>query len=369
MWFAATFADIGLIVPLLLGAVYGGGLNPSIVFCGFGAFCVVTGAWYRLPVPAQPMKVIAALAMSGTLNADNIAVSGIMIGVILLFFGMTGLASRLKRFFPQTILQAIQLILAVQIIFSALNLVSSMAGQITAIGGTVAFIFLRYISKPAIAVFCLFGIGLLATAMNTPFTSSNELKYVFDTLEFYPRIITTEHFVFVATEGVLPQIVLTMTNALFLTSLLLQENFPKHQKATSENHLAISSGLLNCILAPIGALPMCHGAGGVVAYKEAGARDGRPVVLLGVIFLAFGFLQGSQTIEFLQIIPKEVYAILMLVTAWSLIDRGKFQRSTNFCRFTILTMLAFGVGLSITAALVAGFALEKLRPSKFTKRA
>src|SRR3712207_8572781 len=48
---------------------------------------------------------------------------------------------------------------------------------------------------------------------------------------------------------------------------------------------SLTSGAMNLLLAPLGAMPMCHGAGGVAAQHRFGARTGLAPVLLGVVLL------------------------------------------------------------------------------------
>src|SRR4051794_1533664 len=60
--------------------------------------------------------------------------------------------------------------------------------------------------------------------------------------------------------AVLPQLSLTLTNAVIVTASLSRELFPSTGAAASERRLALSSGLANVLLCPLGAMPMCHGA-------------------------------------------------------------------------------------------------------------
>ena len=65
--------------------------------------------------------------------------------------------------------------------------------------------------------------------------------------------------------AVLPQLSLTLTNAVIVTASLSRELFPSTGSIASERRLALSSGLANVLLCPLGAMPMCHGAGGLTA--------------------------------------------------------------------------------------------------------
>ena len=62
--------------------------------------------------------------------------------------------------------------------------------------------------------------------------------------------------------AVLPQ--LSLTNAVIVTASLSRELFPATGSIASERNLALSSGLANVLLCPFGAMPMCHGAGGLL---------------------------------------------------------------------------------------------------------
>jgi hypothetical protein len=62
-----AFGDLGTLLPILLGAVAVAGMSAGGVLVGFGAFLLVTGLLYRLPLPVQPMKAIGALVIAGGL--------------------------------------------------------------------------------------------------------------------------------------------------------------------------------------------------------------------------------------------------------------------------------------------------------------
>jgi MFS superfamily sulfate permease-like transporter len=91
--------------------------------------------------------------------------------------------------------------------------------------------------------------------------------------------------------AVLPQLSLTLTNAVIVTAALARELFPAAGAVASERNLAISSGLANLLLSPLGAMPMCHGAGGLQAQYRFGARSGIAPIVFGIVLLvlAIGF--------------------------------------------------------------------------------
>ena len=86
---------------------------------GFGPFLVSTGLFYGLPLPVQPMKAISAVILTGGLRPGEVAAAGMMIGVVLLVLGATGLISRLARMIPQSVSAGLQLGLGLLMAYSA----------------------------------------------------------------------------------------------------------------------------------------------------------------------------------------------------------------------------------------------------------
>src|SRR3546814_2047847 len=72
----------------------------------------------------------------------------------------------------------------------------------------------------------------------------------------------------------LPQLSLTFANAVLLTALVAGDYFGARAAHVTPRRLSITSGLANLLLTPLGALPMCHGAGGLAAHHRFGARSG-----------------------------------------------------------------------------------------------
>ena len=95
--------------------------------------------------------------------------------------------------------------------------------------------------------------------------------------------------------AVLPQLSLTLTNAVILTASLARELFPSTGSIASERRLALSSGIANLLLCPFGAMPMCHGAGGLAAQFRFGARTGLAPVIFGAVLLVLsvGFAEHA----------------------------------------------------------------------------
>ena len=74
--FGGAFADLGTLLPILLGAIAIAGMSAGGVLVGFGGFLLATGLLYRLPLPVQPMKAVGALIVAGGLAPGEVAAAG-----------------------------------------------------------------------------------------------------------------------------------------------------------------------------------------------------------------------------------------------------------------------------------------------------
>ena len=74
---SGALGDIGTLLPLTLGAIGVAGLAPVPVLLGFAVFYIATGLYYRLPVPVQPMKAVAALLLTTQVSAQSLIASEI----------------------------------------------------------------------------------------------------------------------------------------------------------------------------------------------------------------------------------------------------------------------------------------------------
>ena len=118
--------------------------------------------------------------------------------------------------------------------------------------------------------------------------------------------------------AVLPQLSLTLTNAILVTASLSREFFPVAGQIASERNLALSSGLANVLLSPFGAMPMCHGAGGLQAQYRFGARTGLAPIIFGsvLLVLAVGFADNAASL--FSIIPISAVGALLIMAGRTL---------------------------------------------------
>lgn len=351
---AASFADLGIILPLVLGMAFTTGMNTGFILMGLGVFALVSGLVYRRPIPVQPMKVVAALAIVGQLDQQSVIATGLLLGLMVLLLGMTGWAGQLKKLISSTILLGIQMALALSLLLTALPLIED--SLLTALILLGLFIVLKRSFLQPIAFISILAISLYIHWHSPQSASVPSVEWVVP--EFYMPGV--EAFLSALQYAFLPQLALTLTNALFLTAALAHDYYPDDKKNITENKLALSTGGLNLLLVPFGAVPMCHGAGGLVAYHTAGGRNGLPVIVLGIVLIGGGLLMGSAASWYLSMLPEASFGVLLLITATYMVEPKKLLQASSLSRVNVLLIVGLTILHSILAGLIAGLLFEYL---------
>ena len=213
--------DLGTFIPHVIGAITVAGLSPAGVLFGFATFLIATGLFYGLPLPVQPMKAISAVILTGGLRPGEVAAAGIMIGVVLLVLGITGWIGRLSRAIPQSVSAGLQLGLGLLMGVLGLKLVL----ETPWLGfGSLALLFAltRAPQCPAapltlatsiLAAWATGKTGIASAVAVTP----RPLQLV---VPSWPEVWRSFEV------AVLPQLSLTLTNAVIVTASLARELFP-----------------------------------------------------------------------------------------------------------------------------------------------
>lgn len=351
---SAAFADLGTFLPIVLGLVVVAGMDPVGLLYGFGLFALFTAAVYRRPIPVQPMKAVAAMGIAGLISADVLVATAVLMGVILLVLSQTGSIEWLKRLIPRTVLHGMRLVLAVTLVVTVIGL-----QDVQWIGVAALLVLLGFMQRTRFAgASCavILGAGWVIFADATP------LAWSFSGWSWPDWVVpSSTDFHVSLSEAVLPQLALTLTNALILTAVIAKEYFPDDAGRITEQRLALTSGLANLILAPIGAMPMCHGAGGLAAHRALGSTTGLSIAVFGASCIVVAGLFGAQSYALLATIPGEVLATLVLFAAWVLADPKSLWNARPSCQVLILMMVPVGMVFGLLVALVLGVIAERIR--------
>jgi hypothetical protein len=305
-----AFGDLGTFLPHTLGAITVAGLAPVGVLLSFGVFYVASGLFYRLPIPVQPMKAVSAVLITSGLSAGEIAAAGLCLGLILLVLAVTGAIARFARLVPQSVVTGLQLGLGITLALLSLELIAELPwlGIVT-----VGLLLLQLRVPRCPATLVALGAAIVLAHLAGLGVAWPELAWA----PAWPALVLPGLGDLQRALGsaVLPQLPLTLTNAVIVTAALAHDLYGERARSATPRNLALSSSLANLALSPLGALPMCHGAGGLAAHHRFGARTGTAPVLFGVLMLGFGLIFADRAAHLLAMIPLAAVGALLLFSA------------------------------------------------------
>jgi MFS superfamily sulfate permease-like transporter len=342
---AGAVGDFGTIFPILLGvAIVSPDVNVSHFFLFIAVWYVIAGLYYRLPIPIEPMKAIGAIAIAEGLSGGEIAASGIVVGIVFLLLGLTGGMSWIGDRIPKSVIRGVQAGLALLLLRTSLGyILSDVLFGVVSIGIILLFfVASRRARVPDVSALVVLFIGLAAgiAVQGVP-----PLRLI-----PVPELVIPSLADFAAATWtlVLPQIPLTLTNAILATSLLTYDLF---KKGVDSDRLSRTIGVMNLISTPLGGFPMCHGAGGLAAMYRFGARTGGANIVAGIFILIFALAFAPP--EVLTLIPFGVFGALLVFVA---IELGRHSIKTESYLVTgTVAILTLVIGL--TGAFIVGMVL------------
>ena len=161
---AGSLGDFGTIIPLILAVALVSDVNTRYVLLFFGIWFILTGLYYRLPIPLEPMKAIAVIVIAGGVASGEIAAAGLILGLIFLVLGYGSFFAIIDKWVPQSVVRGIQLGLALLLFRASVGFVVKdplffLVG-IAIIAGF--YLLVRYRGIPDLSAIVVIGVGLIA---------------------------------------------------------------------------------------------------------------------------------------------------------------------------------------------------------------
>ena len=348
--------DLGTFIPHVIGAMTVAGLAPAGVLFGFGAFLISTGLFYGLPLPVQPMKAVSAVILTDGLRPGEVAAAGMLLGLVLLVLGITGWIGRLARMIPQSVSAGLQLGLG--LLMGVLGIKLMLETPWVGFGSLAALLLLTRISRCPAAPIVLGAAAVLGWLSDTA-AVPHQIGF---TPSLPQLVVPTWVEVWRSLErAVLPQLSLTLTNAVIVTASLSRELFPTTGSIASERNLALSSGLANVLLSPLGAMPMCHGAGGLQAQYRFGARTGLAPIIFGVVVLVLAIGFADHAAALFAIIPIGAVGALLILAGTDLAISPRLFDGKPSCWPVIGVTALVTLTINPALGLVLGWIAEVIR--------
>jgi hypothetical protein len=358
---AGSLGDLGTFLPLLLAMSAQNGLDFATGLFFAGLFNIVTGLMFAIPMAVQPMKAIAAVALAQGLTAHEIVAAGACVSAFVLVLGLTGLIETVNRLIPHCVVRGVQLTVGLTLLVKGVQLVSATKTVLGADGllmGGVAAIFVLATagSRRVPAALVLFVAGIAVAVSTRPEAVSLLAMKLWIPHWNLPAL---RDFETTFRKAVLPQIPLTTLNSVVAVCALSRDLFP--DRPADPRRVSISVGLMNIIGLPFGAMPMCHGAGGLAGQYHFGSRTSGSILFLGGAKILLALIFGASAVGLCRAFPSSILGVMLGFSGieLALVARDQTARTDAFVTIAIAGVslalnnlaIGFSVGLAIALAL------------------
>ncbi len=379
---AGSLGDLGTLLPLAIGMILINGLQPTGLFITVGIYYILAGVYFGVPVPVQPMKVIGSYAIATGLTATQITASGYLMGLILLIIGATGTISLIGRYIPRSVIRGVQLSTGVLLMVqgvkmmlgaSTIQKIHQMAepnftiqsigpvpiGILIGIaGGLLTLVLLDNRKFPAGLVVVIAGLALGVILGTREGLEQIRLGLTFPTLLPFGWP-TTADFTFALFALVLPQIPMTLGNAVVAYSDLSHDYFKERSVKVTYKAACLSMACASFLSSTFGGMPLCHGAGGLAAHYRFGARTVGSNIIIGVVFISMAVFLGNRALAVINLLPLAVLGILLLF-AGSQLGLTILDLNTRKDLFVCLMILGITLAYNLAVGFIAGVAVAHI---------
>lgn len=341
---SGSLGDLGTFLPLLIALASSStqphqiSLSTTLILTGL--YNIATGVLFGIPLPVQPMKAIAAIAIAKDLSRGEVMAAGIFVASCIGLMSVTRLLEVMNRWVPVPVVKGIQ-------VGAGLSLVVAAGGK--ALGGLewegptwadnrlwlgVTFLFLlacnigpRMKRVPCALVVTVVGVvfAIVLTVQNNHrlpgIRAWRPEASVPNAAEWRVGII----------DAGLGQLPLTTLNSVIAVVALASDLLPDVPTPTV-THVGLSVAAMNLIGCWFGGMPTCHGSGGLAAQHRFGARSGSSIIFLGILKLLLGLIFGNSLTGLLDKFPTALLTVMVIAAGLELVGVGESLNSTTRAR-------------------------------------
>ncbi len=353
---AGSMGDFGTLLPLVIGYIVVVEMDPASMLIMFGLSNITLGFIYNLPMPLQPKKVVAAIAIADKWNPAMVQGTGIALGFTWVIIAFSGLVNKLVKITPKPVIRGIQLALGITLAWSGIKMINDAGVAL----GLIAIIVLILLGKneklPASIVLMGLGIGIMFFQHDMKHIVQFSFSFPHFTLPSLKNIY--EGFVLAG----IAQMPLTLSNAVIATAALLREYFPEQaDQKISEKKLMLNMGFMNLIVPLFGGMPQCHGAGGLAGQYYFGARTGGSAIMEGLIEVGLGLFLAQSIKNLFTIFPMSIVGAMMLFVGIELgkLTKGVDQEGVKSLFLTTVLAVVFNMAAGYAAGMAFYYLVER----------
>ncbi len=339
---SGAFGDLGVSLPILAALAMTSGFFAAQVLLLWGLVYIGVGLWFRVPISVQPLKAMAVLTLVNEYMPVVLAAAAMIYGLLFVLLVRSGLIGRLNRLMRPALIRGVQLGIGLLLAVKAWDLAHENGWLLQSeppnwwlntalLPAIVLLIWYVQFKRGFKLTPILIGGAMIIALMNGaelplgqsginafggPTTSLERLTdeltgSIVEMMQLFSwRAAQTFEAVLLL---IVTQLPLTLGNAVYAADETAHDLWPERCGRVNPTTLAQSIGLVNIGIGFLGGFPVCHGAGGMAAHAQFGARTGGAAIIIGAIFVVTALVDPLRAA--LLAIPVVLLAALLLFDA------------------------------------------------------
>ena len=302
----------------------------------------------------------------------------LLIGVVFLVLSIPQIMNIIKKLFPLPIVRGIQLGTGLLLIDTGMKYFTNSQVLISGSKETISVLNFTVPTTLILGLCCAFillyllrstkypaGLTLIVIGIFISIIFGAKLPNLLFNAEPLQNILNIEHIqVDTILKSfwllVLPQIPLSVGNAIVATENTLKTYFGEEANKVKANRLSFDMGCFNIIAGLLGGIPCCHGCGGVTAHYRLGARTGKSTFLTGIFYTFLAVMVYCFGTSIFNFFPYPVLGILLVYVG---IEHGLLIQDMT-TRFDLAIVLIIGsiafVTRDMTMAFITGMIVQRI---------
>ncbi|KAJ1728738.1 hypothetical protein LPJ61_003875 [Coemansia biformis] len=320
--FSGALGDIGTLVPILISLTLQGSASLTTSLFFGGLWNVLTGFFYGIPMCVQPMKSIAAIALANKFTPGELAGAGVGVSAIVMFLGVSRLIWLVTRLVPLPVVKGLQLGTCFQLCKKGVGLVKRnpvfwghgviWSDNLWWACASFLLVLFVYEQRRVPVAMVIFAAGVAFALAQTG--THGEFEQVHPGAHFVHTVVpTAAEFRTGFLSAGLGQLPLTLLNSVVALAALARELFPGHRPSMA--HISVTIGVMNLGGCFFGAMPFCHGSGGLAGQYFFGARTELSLYFLGAAKMIVGVVFGESLLVVLAWFPSSFLGVMLFMAA------------------------------------------------------
>ncbi|KUI74317.1 Molybdate transporter 1 [Cytospora mali] len=321
---SGALGDLGTLLPLMIALALQDSISLPSTLVFSGLFNIATGVFFGIPLPVQPMKAIAAAAIASHASQKDTLAAGALVASAVLILSATGLLRLLTLYIPIPVVKGIQFGAGLSLVISAgTGMLSSLGwvdtpfdNRLWALAAFLLLVFTARTPRRFPYALIVFATGLVLAIRRGQLPGWEVWR---------PFTVVPAWGSGPAWSMAVAQLPLTTLNSVIaaaaLAADLMGPELPSKTPGVTE--LGLSVAAMNLLGCWFGAMPVCHGAGGLAAQYRFGARSGSSIIVLGAVKLLLGLFLGTTLLDLLGAFPKSILGIMVIAAGLELAKVGQ----------------------------------------------